>query len=546
MKETIFLVLALVSSIQSIVIAPRRAANCAYLSNKIYCYGGYVKGSTDNDTLTVLDINSNNGSSFQNLINKWEPVAFQSANSFGFRAFAQAVPFPDGKRLLLQGGYNYESTPLLDHSIVYNAETNSWDKLPNYYDANNGGDRQIYYGTGVFIPELNSIGFYGGYQEHVQPGSNFVALGGTSVPNLTFNNSDGLYNSYAGFYYFTLLNLNTNTWSIPQQSIGPADYHTSPTATYHPTTKKIFYLGGTYYNSTSQSLFNSYFTYAMTFDTTNGLWSYEPLSGPDYPKERKMHTATLLSDGQNILMYGGTYDDKVAVQDYCYTLNVPKMTWRMHTLAAPLGVSGPRSHHSAVLVNDTSLFIMFGLDKDGNPTNDLMILDVADVNAISFLSTFPKINNSSTSNTNGTLSNGNRDSNASNQGGGGLSTGVIVGIAVGCGVAGILAIIALIFFCRKRSKNNTQSSHNHAEEDTNESPMLDVDWDRIDKQYYQEISPPNEHQHVQQRNSTTIEERLSEPSTTATTASVVTPDGTSTSRTSHIKLMQVVKPDGGR
>lgn len=76
--------------------------------------------------------------------------------------------------------------------------------------------------------------------------------------------------------------------------------------------------------------------------------------------------------------------------------------------------------------------------------------------------------------------------------------------------------------------------------------MLDVDWDRIDKQYYQEISPPNEHQHVQQRNSTTIEERLSEPSTTATTASVVTPDGTSTSRTSHIKLMQVVKPDGGR
>lgn len=78
---------------------------------------------------------------------------------------------------------------------------------------------------------------------------------------------------------------------------------------------------------------------------------------------------------------------------------------------------------------------MFGLDKDGNPTNDLMILDVADVNAISFLSTFPKINNSSTSNTNGTLSNGNRDSNASNQGGGGLSTGVIVGIAVGCGVA---------------------------------------------------------------------------------------------------------------
>ncbi|KAL9558742.1 hypothetical protein MBANPS3_000728 [Mucor bainieri] len=189
---------------------------------------------------------------------------------------------------------------------------------------------------------------------------------------------------------------------------------------------------------------------------------------------------------------------------------------------------------------------MFGLDKDGNPTSDLMILDVADVNAISFLSTFPKANSSNTSNnSNGTALNGSNGPNTPNQGGRGLSMGAIIGIAVGCGVAGILAIIALIFFCRKRSKNNAQSSQNHAaEDDTNESPVLDVDWDRIDKQYYQEISPPNEH--VQQRHSTTVvEERLSEPSITGTTTSVVTPDGTSTFKTSHIRLMQVVKPDGG-
>ncbi|KAG1080344.1 hypothetical protein G6F42_023386 [Rhizopus arrhizus] len=73
--------------------------------------------------------------------------------------------------------------------------------------------------------------------------------------------------------------------------------------------------------------------------------------------------------------------------------------------------------------------------------------------------------------------------------------------------------------------------------------MLNVDWDRIDKQYYQEISPPNEYV---QRYSTTVEERISEPSTTTTTASVVTPDGTSADKTSHIRLMQVVKPDGGK
>lgn len=52
--------------------------------------------------------------------------------------------------------------------------------------------------------------------------------------------------------------------------------------------------------------------------------------------------------------------------------------------------------------------------------------------------------------------------------------------------------------------------------------MLDVDWDKIDKEYYKEVEPPHE---FVQRNST-LEERLSEPSTIA---SVITPDVTLTS-----------------
>lgn len=67
--------------------------------------------------------------------------------------------------------------------------------------------------------------------------------------------------------------------------------------------------------------------------------------------------------------------------------------------------------------------------------------------------------------------------------------------------------------------------------------MLDVDWDKIDKQYYKEVEPPHE---FVQRNST-LEERLPEPSTIA---SVITPDVTLTSDLSHKRVMQVVKPDG--
>lgn len=68
--------------------------------------------------------------------------------------------------------------------------------------------------------------------------------------------------------------------------------------------------------------------------------------------------------------------------------------------------------------------------------------------------------------------------------------------------------------------------------------MLDVDWDKIDKQYYKEVETPHE---FVQRNFA-VEERLSEPSTTA---SVITPDITLTSDLSHKRVMQIIKPDGG-
>ena len=90
------------------------------------------------------------------------------------------------------------------------------------------------------------------------------------------------------------------------------------------------------------------------------------------------------------------------------------------------------------MVNDTSLFILFGLNKDGNPTNDLLILDVKDINSISFASTFPIISNSSSS-SNGTNSTNKSDEANSD----GLSTGATVGIAVGCGAVVILYFLNL-------------------------------------------------------------------------------------------------------
>ena len=118
---------------------------CAFLSNKIYCYGGYIKDSTSDDVLYSLDILANNGGSVQNLNSAWSVVTPNNpANiSLGRRAHANAVAMPDGIRLLINGGYNYILGPNPQQNVAYNAESNTWEVLVNYNDPVNGGNRQM-------------------------------------------------------------------------------------------------------------------------------------------------------------------------------------------------------------------------------------------------------------------------------------------------------------------------------------------------------------------------------------------------------------------
>lgn len=94
---------------------------------------------------------------------------------------------------------------------------------------------------------------------------------------------------------------------------------------------------------------------------------------------------------------------------------------------------------------------MFGIDRSGNPTNDLLVLDVRNPNNITFATQFPfdnvaQPNSNNNGNNNGNSSNNNNNGNNNNnteQHKNGLGTGAIAGIAVG-GIAAVSLLLSLV------------------------------------------------------------------------------------------------------
>ncbi|GAA5798701.1 hypothetical protein HPULCUR_004106 [Helicostylum pulchrum] len=87
------------------------------------------------------------------------------------------------------------------------------------------------------------------------------------------------------------------------------------------------------------------------------------------------------------------------------------------------------------------LFILFGLNKDATRTNELLILDVRNVDNLTFATTFPFDNvvDTTGNSTSGGTTGGNTSSENNSTSGNhkaGLSTGAIAGIAVG----GVIAV----------------------------------------------------------------------------------------------------------
>ncbi|CAO3702904.1 unnamed protein product [Rhizopus stolonifer] len=385
--------------IEAAILNSRTFASCGYLNRKIFCFGGDLSSSISSydidNGLYSLDINKFRGEETNSFNNKWNSITSKNAFNPELRRTPEFVVLPDQASLLIVGGlrnsYSWYGT-ISNQTIMYNAVNNTWENLPQYSEPNRN-HRQIYFGTAVNLPSATNdiIGFYGGLESYPNTTLPMVSVTNETIP-LSSDNST----SNRGFDSMTVFNVTSKEWShfTPQRNIPISYYPNAFTATLNPETGIIYYLGGNYYTSKSFNPFKLAFNQAHVFDTKQGQWGITELNSVPssrIPSNRVYHSATMLPNSQDILLYGGTSDEKLAVTDFIYTLNLATNNWTEQTnVNVPTSVtqSGARFGHSAVLVN-TTLFILFGRDINGNPTPNLMTFDVANISNINYATTYP-------------------------------------------------------------------------------------------------------------------------------------------------------------
>ncbi|RCI03309.1 hypothetical protein CU098_011802 [Rhizopus stolonifer] len=459
---TITLFVASLSCIKAISIPQRSEAQCALIQNSIYCYGGLLgNGSVIDTTLYSMPlVDLPNNKSMINLAKTWNIV---NATNVDFilepRRRTHSVSY-NNSTLLITGGYTYNNTALVNQTVAYHADTNTWENL-GYYTDSQGRVKQIYNSAivSLFSAGKTSVLLYGGNTEHPTYNDSAIILTDSTKQTVM----------HQGYTSATLYDYMTKQWTqqTSQTNVPSGISYSAQTATLDPKTGLVYYLGGFYSQSSDGYSAENKMDYksANVFNTNSGAWSNVKLSGTS-PSTRMFPTATLLPNSNDILLFGGTLTGHTgAFTDFCYTLNLDTLTWTLHNInTAGLSSSPPRFAHSAVLVN-TSLFIMFGLAVYSNPLNDVLVLSVNDVNNLYFPDTYPYIEQNFTK----PMTN---DTTVTKIASASLSTGATAGIAVAANVAGLGLCAAAIFFCifkKKRDKKKMEE--------------MSVDWDQVEGFY---------------------------------------------------------------
>ncbi|KAG2213034.1 hypothetical protein INT47_011183 [Mucor saturninus] len=392
-------------------------------------------------------------STSKDLSTQWESISTDTGGiTLESRRFAQTLQLPDGNSMLISGGSGPGDIILKDQTLIFNGETRTWNRSVNYAEYPYG-NRQIYNAASVYVPGFG-VGFFGGeestvYNNHSIPyvykGVN-ITRGPDEYPGNMFN--------YIGYTNLTFFNINhpEQPWSyFPNQRNLPNAFTSFQESIFDYKTNRILYFGGVYWDTIDLHDISYDLRNITTFDMKNSQWGQQILQG-NTPSVRQGHSVTLLDpDQRHVLLYGGQIaSSSRVVTDYCFTLDLDTYQWKQHYLSVTDTISLLRTQHSALNIDNDTVFIVFGKDSLKTATLEPIMLNVTDPSRITLLDRYNvlagPISNSTHANSD----------EASETGKSKLSSGATIGISVGCAFIGLIAIAALVFWMRKRSKAKTQ------------------------------------------------------------------------------------------
>ncbi|CAO3587074.1 unnamed protein product [Absidia cylindrospora] len=274
---------------------------------------------------------------------------------------------------------------------------------------------------------------------------------------------DSLYNDMANSTNVTLptqlYGLNTKTWQWTTQDL-PTQYDTRADHGAAITSdNKMYIIGGmTIKTNVPSNQSRSYvpMDQILIFDTINQSWTQINSKGRT-PTPRRAFTMDYLPSQNQFVIYGGVYDSgnrstgRNVSADICYTLNVSTTTWTLHDVQTSntgnqMG-AGQIYGHSSILYDD-KLYLIFGVDEQREYRDDINIL-----NTLTWKWEFQ----------NGTPPNI-------------WTTGALIGLVFGI-VAGILLILGLFYYLKRRAPDNPPSDQFVI--DSTDDPRLRIDVDPI-------------------------------------------------------------------
>ena len=103
---------------------------CAYLSSKIYCFGGAPDGTpkSADPKIYFLSLDYSSPVPVSSMSVNWEEVPLNNFDPEK-RYSPQFTALSDGRRLFINSG---DATHLTNNTIIFDSHENAWQKLPDF------------------------------------------------------------------------------------------------------------------------------------------------------------------------------------------------------------------------------------------------------------------------------------------------------------------------------------------------------------------------------------------------------------------------------